>query len=359
MKVARNLLLAACTVGLGLQPAMALETSIGPEFRTDLVFNNSDLDDDEDPNDETKSTEFRIARARVNFRTKLNDTTSFRARVRFNRSFQSNGYDNTSSGLQYWYITRQLGESVSLTVGKQFAYIGSIENDYSGMDVYQYSQGPVPAAYEVGATLSFDVAGQTIAGQLLNSPEHQDNQTIGSMAKTIAWYGDFDFGAVKLSPIVTLGLFPSEKQETGGLEETDAYTTSNFSYGTRVFLMNKVLQFDIEGRNVTTPEYDETDDTGADNEVLENTWDTIVYAVYFNHEMIRPFFKGYQDDHDNDGDDVADYSGQSFGVEFFPDRNGKKTYRVHAVYTTDTVDPDAGDEVTTSTINLGVAASWK
>lgn len=367
MKVARKLLLAALMVGMGYAPAMAVDTSIGLEFRTDLQFNDSSKDDDEDPNEETKSTKFNIARARMNFKGKINDDTSYRARIRFDRSMAANSFDNASSGMDYWYIDRKLGNGLSLRLGKQFAMWGSIENDYSGMDVYQYSEtnNEKSTSNAVGAGLSLDVGPHNFNLQVLNGQDKEANQDVFNI--NLAYYGNLELGAVELQPIVTYSMFPTTAQKDDGME-TDAYTRTAWAAGTRVFAMNKMLQFDIEALNDTTPEYD-TDDTEADTTeaTLENSWDSMVYALYYNNPLVRPFVKFTSDQNQEDGEDITAHSSFSGGLEIFPDKEGVKTYRIHAVYKSATTsyendqkdeNGDDMDDLTVSQFNVGVSSRF-
>ncbi len=356
MKLFSKLLLAILMIGLAFEPLMAHEGTIGLEFRTDLEFNSSDRDSDDDPNGDDQVTKFNIARARMNFRGTLNDTTSYRARVRFNRAAERNEFDNTSDMLQYWYLDRKLSSALKLRVGKQFTVMGSWENDYSGMDQYHYSEGPVRAVYDTGASLHVSFASQTVLFQLFNSPFQQTNQS--TLGFNLAWYGDIANGLI--SPIASFTVLPSAEQDDGE-NKRDAFTENSWAVGARLSV--QAIQVEAEARNTTTPEYDDEINAAEksldDPTILEDTWDTIVLQARYKTKMFAPFIKYTTDDHNVDGDDVTNHTGTSLGVEFFPD-GSIKTYRVHAVFITESTDYEdkERDDVTTTQFNIGVSARF-
>ena len=368
MKAAKKMILTAAMIGMGMAPAMAQEHTLGLEFRTDLEINNSDRDSDLDPNEEDQNLKFNVARADINFSGQINEATSYRALVRLNRSTEENASDNASEALQYWYLDRKLGKSLNLRVGKVFVLNGSVENDYSVMDQYIYSAGndELPSFYATGAELSYSFADQTISVQALNSGADQTNQE--ALNFNAAWYGNLGSDkAVKLEPIVTYGISPSTKQEDSAGAQKDSFTTTQYGIGARVFVMNRALQFDAEIDNVTRPSFDDNLSVDEDEVVIgdqkERTADSTIVVARYNGKSFSPFVKITNTDIDVDGDDVQDHSKWAAGVEWSPDNNGVKSYRVHALYSNESVTYDeevknVTEDFTTNQINVGVSARF-
>lgn len=368
MKLSQKLLLAAGAMSLAI-PAYAQDFNpkqpdLGLEFRVDFVSNNSDKDEDfysEVANDEDKTTKFVFARNRINLKGKINETTSYRIRLRYDKAGSgTNSFDKTDEGLDKMYVTRKVNDNISITVGKNAPTILSMENDYSGMDQYHYSQTNGEAlGGNTGVTVSADVADQTLVFELKNSGFDQDNQQ--TFAMNLAWYGNLMGGMI--TPIVSFSSIPSEKQESA-TEETDGFTASQYGIGTRVTLMDK-LELEAEINNVTTPEYDvttidATTGVGTDATTYETKWDATILQARWRDKMFAPFVKFTQDSKDVDGEDVEDYTGTSAGVEVFLDGKGVKTYRVHAVFISESYANDANDDLdyTTTQFNVGVGTRF-
>ena len=100
------------------------------------------------------------------------------------------------------------------------------------------------------------------------------------------------------------------------------------------------------------------DEINGDQEEAVTT--NLVAQVKYHTKHFSPFVKLSSTSQDVDGDDVADHARSSLGVEWSPDGNGVKSYRVHAVLISESVDFDDSDleDVTTGQFNVGVSARF-
>ncbi len=179
--------------------AFAMDTTMALKGRFDYqsveTKDNNGTTTAKDSSGELKPTYLRWA-----MKTKLNDTVSANMTLDFTDSADSvtNG---VSDFVDTAYITKTLGNGLSLMVGKQGVLIGGRENDWSSRDMYTTSAfNDATLGSSTGLTLAYEVAGQSIYVQHLETNENvdMDTATDGIQGSTtdkkitgVAWYGSF------------------------------------------------------------------------------------------------------------------------------------------------------------------------
>lgn len=355
MKLYSKLLLSLGFLGLSLSPASAdvlkmtgSDHRFGLEFRTDYVSNSAELDgdaEDADFNDDSKKSAFEIQRARLNVRGNINDLTSYRIRLNLRASSDGAGKtDGTGSFLNRAFLNRKLTDTITLQVGKYGMTRMAIEDWQDGADQYYYSElgNVVPSSDITGANLQVALMG-TLYLQIGNNPFNEKNQN--SYQTGIAWAGNLMDGM--LEPILSYTMISHTEQkakDSKGVEtKTDSYSETLWGAGAQVNIKmggDSKIQIQAELDGYTVPEYDKGSTTMP--EWTMNTWITELRYVT---KHFSPFLKMSGDKKKVESigkvDEMEeDWSKYAVGVEFSPDGNAKKSYRVHGVYTSNTFMPD-------------------
>lgn len=347
----------------------AKQAKIGVEFRTDLVQETSDDPEKKLLGEESKLL-FRVARARVNIRGDLSKQLSYRVRVRFNRSFDSENddrIDRTGEALQLWYVEHEF-DKLKWRVGKIRVLSGSIETiTYSSIDTYYGSRIKSKiGSSEVGTQLSYTIAKQKFQIQVVNSPAHRGTQT--DLSYNIAWTGKI--GGI-LFPVVTFGSFPSSRWvdtdkegDTTYYLEHEAYQETHWGAGTQFKLTtvnNQKILVDGEYNNWEKSEYREEDYDEDDEKVVTRTnfsekiVNTITGVRYIT-KLFTSFLRYSIDEIYEDNVKYKEVEGISTGIEYTP-LSKLKIYRFHLVYVTqitNTVDTT----ITENQINTGLTVRF-
>ncbi len=79
--------------------------------------------------------------ARLDYQNSLNEKTSFRGRLVLNTTQGTvNSRDNLNNTVDLFFVNYKLADGMDLTAGKFTSDMGGLENQYSGADVYLFSE---------------------------------------------------------------------------------------------------------------------------------------------------------------------------------------------------------------------------
>ena len=314
------------------------ELLLEPEFRTDL---QSGFSDNHSKNNSASgiTTQFLVKRAHLNLRGAFNNQIDYRMRVRWNRNF-SQQTDNTSSGLEYWYIRHHFSPQIQFRLGKQFVLQGGTEGSYNPIDVFQYSRvgNRLKDLYTVGASLLLNLdktefentKGQTLILQLMNQiPSGNQNQY--AMSYNMAWYGSLLNGDLK--SVLQYGVFPSAEvfkmsDSNEKIQTKEAYTTRVYSIGVSLKVGNSQIDLDyLNWKKDGYKELNQNDDIIQHDSEKE---DSIVIKAQNQSERLRPFVKWSMDSVKLK--QRTELNSYTLGVEIFPFES-LTNYRLHGFFT--------------------------
>jgi hypothetical protein len=238
--------------------------------------------------------------------------------------------DNTSAFIDEAFITKSFATGTGLTFGKKTVFIGGREYDYNNTDRYSvsYFQAATPAN-QVGATLTQEVAGQTLVAQYFNG-----NRNAGQSATTnaqskygyaVGWYGDIGGW---LKPIVAYTVVPESlgaATSTGGVRINKG---DDQFLGAGVQLVtphNFILEADY---NTLTEKA-----AIAGNKDLKTR--SIVGQIRYAAERFAPFVKVISDERKSDSVKTNKRFAYDAGIEFKEHKEDAIRYQV--VYSGSTV----------------------
>ncbi len=307
-----------------------------PEFRTDL---QSGFSDDHSKNNSSSgtTTQFVVNRAHLNLRGAVSPKIDYHMRVRWNRDFQQQK-DNTSLGLEYWYLRHHFSELMQFRIGKQFVLQGGIEGSKNPIDVFHYSHigNRLKDLYTVGASLLLnlkqampEIKEQTLILQLLNQiPSGNQNQY--AMSYNLAWYGEFIDGNFK--PVIQYGFFPSAEEfrldsENEKVQTKEAFTSRVYSIGASLKTQNGVIDFDFLNRQQDA--YKELNDKDEIINHDSEQEDSIVVKAQHQGQRFQPFVKWSIDAIQLEKRE--EFNSSTIGVEIFP-FDDLKGYRLHGFF---------------------------
>lgn len=195
---------------------------------------------------------FDLDRARIKFSGTLTDMWSYNFRYRFDKDNSVVGVEGMNPGLEYGYLTRGLGEGLSLTIGKFW-------EPYS---MYSFNVNFIDeeiATARAGALLTYEVSDQVFNLALTNT----DYSGKSKYVTAFSWngnFGMFDLGAMYMMiPHQTLSanntylqfgttvrvdaftigaeyeLYTMEKQGTGSKDTTNSNISASLSYSADIF----------------------------------------------------------------------------------------------------------------------------
>lgn len=168
----KNLLVAA---SLALTAPFAAFAGIGLEVRTDYDhrFEYNDMD-----NVKFKGrNQFNIPFARLSMDGKVSDIT-MKARLNLAKANEATTLytDATTRFIEIAYAEKNLMEGLNLQVGKIAIPIGGVEGSYENSYAIRYSlAGEFIPYYHVGAALNYDLMGQKLSLQYVNSKRANSN----------------------------------------------------------------------------------------------------------------------------------------------------------------------------------------
>lgn len=169
------ILLAALVSGL-----TAHAGSISFDTRADLLSNDYD-----NASASADNTQFKLDTVRLDSKGKLNDSVSYRLRLRFNKETASLGgtpvssvktisqRDGTGAGLDLAFVTNKFNDSMALTVGKFATDMGGYEGSVSGADLYMKTIGfsgsrGIGDLYYTGTKFAYSFLDQEVALHVAN-----------------------------------------------------------------------------------------------------------------------------------------------------------------------------------------------
>lgn len=254
--------------------------------------------------------------------------------------------DATSDLIFEAYITKTFSFGSALTVGKRAVLVGGRESDYAEYDNYTnsafYDAAP---AEQVGATLSHEIAGQTVMAQLMNGNKDDgkddgattDAKSVNAQSKlgyALAWYGDISNGMIK--PIVAYTVIPQGKSR--GTSEDDRKFKGNDTY------MSAGLQFNLPAGLTVEADYDlltlkNATRTAADATIkADKKITSMVALVKFDVGTCAPFARFVSDTKKSNSVKTYTRTAYDLGVEFKEAKNDMIGYEI--VYSSSTVKSD-------------------
>lgn len=261
----------------------------------------------------TTTGEYSIDNLRLGGKGKINDTLTGKFSLDLTDSKEQTEVAGVSEFVDMAQLTKTLGNGFSLTFGKQYALVSGYENSSVSRDLYSVSvfNDNTPNNL-VGATLEYEVAGQTFALQHLEgtTTNLKDKKVVG-----VAWYGNFMDGMVK----------PTASYHKAGTDVSgkyDVFTTvaAQVNYSQVVFELDYLM---LTQEQATT-----------DKELT-----SIVAHVRYNHEMFKPFFKFIKEDGEgsfsmatNVSANETERTAMELGLEIVPNKD--EDFRYHVVYST-------------------------
>ena len=247
--------------------------------------------------------------------------------------------DATSDLIFEAYITKTFSFGTALTVGKRAVLVGGREFDYVQYDNYTTSAFyDATPANQVGATLSHEIAGQTVMAQLMNGNKDDgkkdvNEKSVNAQSKlgyALAWYGNISNGMIK--PIVAYTVIPQGKG-TGD----DRKFKGNDAY------MSAGLQFNLPAGLTVETDYDlltlKNATTGADTTVkADKKIASMVALVKYDAGAFAPFARFVSDTKESNSVKTYTRTAYDLGVEFKEAKNDMIRYEI--VYSASTVKTD-------------------
>ena len=330
----RKLTTLAAAVTIISAGAFAGEHTINAVGRTGWVYKDNDVKKTET----VSSSSFNIDYLRTTFAGTVNPSVTYSLAVDLlGDSSSPDVVDGTSSLIDEAFITKTFSQGTSFTFGKKAVLIGGREYDYSDYDRYTNS-----AFYEatpetqVGATLSHEIAGQTLMAQYFNGNKDNgktdSNGKINAQSKfgyALAWYGDIASGLIK--PIVGYAVVPE------ALGTATTTSTVRINKGDDTFLSAGV-QFNLPSDLTLETDYDvltEKDASGTATAKKDLKTTSLVAILTYTSDRFSPFVKWISDESKTGSVKTGTRSAYDIGLEF---KEGKDDMiRYHVVYSGSTV----------------------
>lgn len=284
--------------------AFAMDTTMNLKGRFDYV--NSEVKQGATT---TTSGQYQPSYLRWATGAKFNDTTSLKLTLDFTDSAKAvtNG---VSEFVDEAYMTKSLGNGLSVMIGKQAVLVGGRENDWSTRDVYGLSAFNRETSNNLtGLTLGYNVAGQDFYVQHL---EGQNTVLTDKKVVGVAWYGNLMNDMIK--PIVS---YHKAGTDTSGKYDIFTAVGAQVNYAPVTFELDYLML---------------TKEGVANDAELK----TIVAHVRYNHDMWRPFAKFIKEDGEkyDMGNGVnaneTERTAMELGLEIVPNKD--EDFRYHVVY---------------------------
>lgn len=306
--------------------------SINLDFRAD--YNSTEYKDDADTI--PGSARFYLKTGRIDYKGKLNEDLSFRARWAFNKNATVATKDNTTTAIELAYLEHKFNDSFSLQLGKVNSEIGGFETGTSSADLYltseNYTRSTISRAtpstltnlqvlYMTGVKGTFNFEGQNIHVLLTDNTSDTtsaapsgatiSNQNRGMMG--LAWKGSF------LEKTLGTVLSYYEASPNGGNGD-DKHTW--ISGGVKYDMSPVTAYIEYHSANYK-------DGASGDN----NTLTSIVFkAAYTGFEEWTPYIEYFNSEDKREiGTATTDkYNGYGFVAEWAPKK--ENTFRYHLAY---------------------------
>ncbi len=301
----------------------AADSSLTIKGRFDYISNETEDTNGTSTLTSTKdsSGQYTSSYLRAGFKGKVNESTEGKLTLDFTDSNTAT-QNAVSEFVDEAFITKSFGMGLSLMIGKQAVMIGGMENDASSRDIYGKSKfNETVADNSTGLTLGYEIAGQNIYVQHLETNENVGTGVTDKKITGLAYYGNFMDGMI--TPIVSY--------HQTGTNRKGQYDTQ-LAVGPRVSWNMIVGEFDYL---TYTSEKGGTNTAGNDADAELNS---MVFHIRYNHDMYRPFFKYIteesegtfaMDTHLNSVE--AERNIMELGLEIVPNKD--EDFRYHVVYT--------------------------
>lgn len=337
--------------------------SISTEFRTDLVWKESD--DKDDLNLSRPTLRFFMRRAHFNLNGQVDQQLGYRLRVRWNQSFEPQE-DNTGLGMEHWYLRYQSSPALQYRIGKQKVFQGGREGVHNPIDVIGYSSlgDKIKDLYEVGFSTVYDLGDiaeglqdQTFIFQLMNQPQGSSrNQFV--LMYNFAWYGILANGL--LEPIAQYAFIPhaeeAERASDGKRVITEgARNESYLTLGMLINLETYSVELDLINRHQNAYkgfENEETITNGAENE------SSLVVLGKKEGEQYNPFVKWIQETSRIGTDSANNTKGLEIqlGTDYLPSLEHERL-RLHSMFSY-RLNSQKDNDHNVMKVNLGVSARF-
>lgn len=313
----------------------------GVQLRVESVGTHTKVGDE--PTATTQN--FQISTARLLASGELSDTVSYQLRLSLRSASgfsteRSSGPDGTLAALDRAWVEHRVAPGLAVRMGRLPIASGSIENDYSSIDVYYYSyQSNLVNRFfptTTGVDVSYSMGKHTLSLQAFNGfyegtvdkkgPQHGEN-----ISTAVAYRGSIAGGMVR--PIVTYDRY-SRVRNGKGVERDDKVFYTQIGAGAAVSVAG--VDFELEYDTLTKPAFSSYNvdaatkvATKTDNKEVKVA--TIIGQVAYPIAAInlRPFVKMSNDVEDTDGKDSYKAQRGAIGTEWKP--STAKALRYHAV----------------------------
>lgn len=340
----------------------------GFQLRVDSVGSHKKVEDS--AADDKQTLEVRTAR--LGLTGDLGEGVSYTLRLDMRNAFygsDSVGQDRSIAALDRAYLEHKICEEATVRFGRMPFMAGSIEADYSSIDLYFVSylydtMGAGLLKINAGVDLTTTIGTNSFVVQAANgvqegtTAENKGTQKGENMNFALGYRGKFANGTVK--PIISYNRF-SRIRAGAEPSRDDKVNYTAYGVGSQFTFGQADLDLEIDALNkpaFTSYTADAVKGTVKTNTNLETKYSSIVSQLAYRatEQRLRPFVKVTSDVVKADGETTFKSARQGLGVEFRP---GAKGFRYHAV-AYQIVDEDVGAKATIKTTTqqfvLGAAA---
>jgi hypothetical protein len=299
------------------------------------------------------NSSFKFTHIRFNWKGDLpvdGMTYNFRWRADKADNYDKDEYGDSNSlasTIEYAYVTKKWDNGLSLSLGRQFIVLGGREDDYSGMEVYTYSQfaDNYYLAYRNALTIGYNTMDQSFGLMIINPNRAQKEDSNRKFAYNLHWYGNLMDGMIK--PIVAYSVEPADASDVKGTDKNAEVTS--LGLGAQINVNQMMVELDYY--TGTKEKQAGTDQAPKD---IDST--AIVANIKYNHGDYAPFVK-YIMEEEEKGNLKSEITSFDIGLEYSLGSGN----RIHAVYSSQDFDYAANDtnntDYTATTIRFGFRAN--
>jgi hypothetical protein len=351
----------ACSLSAAGQTAPApapVTAKTGVQIRVDSVGSESQKGSAA----KIQSQSMQVSTARLGVSGEIGDQLAYTLRLslRSASSFSSdkNSADGNLSALDRAIIEHRFLPNLSLRFGRMPLVSGSIEFDYSSIDVYGYSyladELSKVTPLTTGADLTFRFGTQSVTLAAFNgyydTVSGRGSQRGENLSLGLGYRGALLGGKVK--PIVSVNSLSRIRNGTGATRDEKAAVTA-YAAGAQISVAG--ADIDLEYGAIDKPKFKSfttNSDTGVSTEVsnAEQKTSGIVGQLAYNisNPALRPFVKVSASSQETDGKESFKSSRNAVGVEFKP---GPKNFRYHAAAVSNYDDAIKFDTTTSKSVS--------
>lgn len=304
--------------------AVAGDHKISAYGRVDYTSADNDTKNTGNSNSEG----FGFNRAVLVFKGPVSEGLKYSIAARITNDGNGKLKDGTSKMIESAYVTQTFSPMFDVTLGKQFIYFGSNEEDYNGSDVYLYSNVDDYAGYATGATFGTNFGGQRLLVQALNGDRSEGTQR--KLMYGATYIGSFAGGMI--TPMASYHVNPLNTDSTNGIgseaERTIAIVSSKFKFGATYLDLDYNI---VEGTN--------TQSSTKDDKLT-------ALVAKIGHKVDKCHFALKVISQKNEIDGAEEYSEMAYGAIY--EHAMSDSFRYHAAYTTNEKDYKAASTKDTS-----------